>query len=130
MIGAGWLAVLSAVELLGPALALTIVIEVPVAVLMGLRGGRAVASVTLVNVVTNPVLNLIVLALVAWVPAVAYLPSVYWSVVTLLELVVVVVEWRLLLWALGGSSRRMLLTSVVMNAASFGAGLLVSWWRG
>ena len=40
------------------------------------------------------------------------------------EIAVVLVEWRLLLWALGGSPRRMLVVSAAMNAASALAGLV------
>jgi hypothetical protein len=40
------------------------------------------------------------------------------------EVVVVLVEWRLLVWALGGNSHRLLLVSAVMNAASALAGLV------
>jgi len=43
------------------------------------------------------------------------------------ELVVVVAEWRLLHWVLGGSSRRMLRVSLAINAASALAGIVV--WR-
>ena len=40
------------------------------------------------------------------------------------EALVVLVEWRLLVWALGGDSRRLLLISAAMNAASALAGLV------
>ena len=39
-----------------------------------------------------------------------------------------VVEWRLLVWALGGDPRRLLLISAAMNAASALAGLV--FWIG
>jgi hypothetical protein len=40
------------------------------------------------------------------------------------EVVVVIAEWRLLLWVLGGSSRRMLVVSLALNGASAAAGLI------
>ena len=43
------------------------------------------------------------------------------------EIVVVVAEWWLLLWTLGGSTSRMLRVSVAINAASALAALVV-WW--
>lgn len=94
-----------------------------VAVALGLRTRRAVAAVACVNLLTNPLLNYCgwVLALAVNWPASAasalgfLLPA---------EAVVIVIEWRLLLWALGGSSRRMLLISVAMNAASAAAGVV------
>jgi hypothetical protein len=109
---------------LASALALTIAIEVPVAALLGLRTRRAVAAVALVSVVTNPPLNFALLALGLALPGFAENAAAYWLTVAALELLAVLAEWRLLLWVLGGESRRMLVVSAVMNAASFGAGLV------
>lgn len=110
----------------GAALALTIAIEVTVAALLGLRSRRAVASVALVSVVTNPPLNLALLALALASPAFAENTVGYWFAVAALEVAAVLAEWRLLLWVLGGSPRRMLGVSAAMNAASFGAGLALA----
>jgi hypothetical protein len=41
------------------------------------------------------------------------------------EIVIVLVEWRLLRWALKKDSRKTLVLSAVMNTASFAAGLVV-----
>ena len=43
------------------------------------------------------------------------------------EAVVVVAEWGLLAWALGGGRRRLLLVSLAMNAASTLAGVILFW---
>jgi hypothetical protein len=91
---------------------------------MGLRGWRALSAVALVSVVTNPALNLTLVALRA--AGMLGSPVAYWSAVAALELLVVLAERRLLTWALGGSSRRMLLVSAAMNAASFGVGIVLS----
>jgi hypothetical protein len=108
------------------ALALTIAVEVPVAALLGLRSRRAVAAVALVSVVTNPPLNLALFALALTASAFAENPAAYWPTVALLETLAVLAEWRLLLWVLGGESRRMLGVSVAMNVVSFGTGLALS----
>lgn len=117
LIALGFSTIVGTALLLAPALVFTLVVEVPVAWLRGLRGRRALTAVVLVNLITNPLLNYVLLVA-------SQLASIriYWVVAAILEVAVVLVEWRLLLWALGGSSRRMLLTSVLMNAASFGVG--------
>jgi len=43
------------------------------------------------------------------------------------EAVVVVAEWGLLAWALGGGRRRLLLASLAMNGASTLAGVILLW---
>lgn len=111
---------------LSRALALTIAVELPVAALLGLRSRRAMAAVALVSVVTNPPLNLALFALALASPAFAEDTVGYWIAVATLEVAAVLAEWRLLLWVLGGSSRRMLGVSVAMNVASFGAGLALA----
>jgi hypothetical protein len=105
---------------LAEALALTLLVELPVAAALGLRSRRALAAVLCVNLVTNPALNL----LLASTEQTSFggLPRLLIGVV---EVAVVLIEWRLLLWALGGKSGTMLRTSAVMNAASWAAGVVV-----
>jgi hypothetical protein len=112
--------------LFAKALALTILVEVAVGALLGIRSPRGIATVALMNVVTNPPL--------VWVLAVAAMlfgigpastPAAYWGLVALLEAIVVTVEWRILRWVLGLESRRALWLSIALNAASFGLGLLL-----
>jgi hypothetical protein len=112
--------------LLGPALLMTLAIEIPVGMLRGLRSAREIGAVALVNLITNPLLNYVVLVLYISGRMGASGGWAYWGTIALLELLVVLAEWRMLLWALGGSSRRMLITSVLMNAASFGLGLAIA----
>jgi hypothetical protein len=100
-------------------LALTLAIELPVAALCGLRTRPALLAVALVDMLTNPPLNfagMLIARFVDW----SHWPALAWVLVA--EIVVVVVEWRLLLWALGGRPRRMLLVAGAMNAASALAG--------
>jgi hypothetical protein len=99
---------------------------VPVAFALGLRTRVAVLAVICINLITNPVLNLL-----------SYASTRLWdwqtSVVTVTlvlvgaEAVVVVAEWGLLAWALGGARRRLLLVSLAMNAASALAGVILFW---
>jgi hypothetical protein len=107
-------------------LALTLAIELPVAAALGLRDRRSLLAVACVSLITNPILTL-----TGWVLALRWdwASSAGSSGAFLLpaEILVVLVEWRLLLWALGGSPRRLLLVSSVMNAASVLAGVLLFW---
>jgi hypothetical protein len=104
-------------------LALTLAIELPVAAALGLRDRRSLLAVACVSLVTNPALTWTGWALsTLW----DWSGSAGGTVALLLpaEILVVAVEWRLLLWALGGDSRRLLLVSIVMNAASAMTGLV------
>ena len=111
---------------MGVALAVTLAIEVPVAAALGLRSRNALSAVVMVNLVTNPALNALylVVAGLGWLRGVPG-PALVALFITA-EAVVVVIEWRLLLWALGGRSPRMFATSLAMNAASAGIGLLLA----
>jgi len=102
---------------------LTLAIELPVAAAFGLRTRQALLAVVFVNLITNPVLNYLTIlgariAAPRQVPAAVYVPMLVAA-----EVLVIVVEWRLLVRALGGGSRRMLAVSAAMNAASAAAGL-------
>jgi hypothetical protein len=111
-----------ALELLS-ALALTLAIELPLAAALGLRTRRSLLTVALINLITNPLLNFIGLVLARfwdWGAA----PASAMPVIITAEVVVVLAEWRLLLWVLGGSSRRMLVVSLALNGASAAAGLI------
>jgi len=103
------------------ALLLTIAIEAAVAWLFGFRTLRPQLALAGINCLTNPALNLLLLVLAAR-GVQAQLP-----LVALLELGVVVVEWRLLVYALGGPPRRLFLLSLAANAASFLAGVVLFW---
>lgn len=94
---------------------------------LGLRSTRALAAVACVSLLTNPLLNFGGLLLAQAYDWSATTGSAL-AVVVPAEIAVVIVEGRLLLWALGGSPRRMLLVSVAINAASALAGLVL--WIG
>jgi hypothetical protein len=108
-------------------LSLTLAVELPVAAALGLRSGRALAAVACVSLFTNPLLTfggLLLAQAYDW----SSTPVTALAVIVPAEIAVVIGEWRLLLWALGGSPRRMLLVSAAMNAASALAGLV--FWVG
>lgn len=102
--------------------------ELPVAAGFRLRDRRSLVAVACVSLVTNPLLNWTGWALAAAVDWPAS-PAGVVAFLVPAEVVVVIAEWRLLLWALGGSSRRLLLVSAVMNAASALAGVVIFWLR-
>ncbi len=83
--------------------------------------------VALVNLVTNPLLTYLLLVAAHFAGWGGRTTSGYVALLMTGELVVVVAEWRLLLWALGGSPSRMLRVSIAINAASALAALVV-WW--
>jgi hypothetical protein len=102
------------------------VIELPVAAALGLRDRRSLLAVACVSLITNPLLTWSGWALATQVDWSATAAGTLGFLVPA-EIAVVLVEWRLLLWALGGSSRRLLLVSAVMNAVSALVGILAFW---
>lgn len=98
-------------------LLLTEAVEVPLARLLGVRG-RDLVFVMLANVLTNPAVNVLYAAAVVLTD----LPTA--PVLAVLELAAVAVEWLVYRSAVG--AKRPLLISLVCNAASFGAGLLLN----
>lgn len=104
------------------ALLLTLAVELPVAALLGLRNSRALLAVVAVNLLTNPALNLALIALALSGRGVGAAGAL---ALCALEIAAVSAEWVLLLAVLGGSRRRTLGVAIAMNAASFAAGLLV-----
>lgn len=114
--------------LLGLALAvplvLTIVVELAVGYAIGLRGSRGRRAVVWANVMTNPPLVLLLML------ALFFGGASYWALVAVLELAVVAVEWRLLVWALGLRPRRAAWSSAGLNVSSFAVGVVLFFVRG
>jgi len=103
------------------ALLLTVAIEDGIAWLFGYRTARLLLAVAMINCITNPALNFLLL-LLAWQGV-----EVTLLLVVLLEVLVVLVEWRLLVYVIGQPKRRLFFLSLTANAASFLAGLLIFW---
>lgn len=104
------------------ALTLTIWIEAIVAYLSGFKKKTELTVIALLNVITNLLLNCILLIA----------NNVYrfsWSGwllgVVILEIIIILIEWRVLVSVLGYNSRKMLVLSLVMNIASCLLGIIV-----
>lgn len=120
------------------ALAMTIVAEVAVAAVAGWRAPESLRSIVLVNLITNPALNAVIL-----ISAFTFgLGNTYGSqfgdrlvlgIWVVGEVIVTVAEWRMLVQVTSGrwSSRRLLALSTVSNLVSAGipvaVGLFTNW---
>jgi hypothetical protein len=102
------------------ALFLTLAVEIGIAWLFRLRSKTELLTIGLINVITNPLLNYLIL-----VNGYFHLVPQNFALVLLLESGVVIAEWRLLLWVLHRKAPRMLALALIMNACSYLAGLLV-----
>lgn len=101
-------------------LGLTLGIELAGAGLLGVRGRRDLLLVTLVNVVTNPVLGLVLDGI--WL-GLGILPG--WYIILPLEAAVIVVEWLLYRGRLEFDKIHPLVLSLVLNGISYLGGCLV-----
>jgi hypothetical protein len=101
------------------ALGLTIIIELIVAVVFGYRNKISLLTVILINIITNPIANWIVVLNRATNTVSETILIVF------VELAVVIVEWKLLTAILKKDSMKMFLLSLSMNAASYLFGLIL-----
>lgn len=102
-------------------LSITLFIECITAFLAGYREKRFILVLILVNVITNPVINYIML-----VVSMLGGNKGYYTVLMILESAAVLSEWKLLDYTFPGRSRSFLILSVVMNSASYLAGLFIN----
>ncbi len=102
------------------ALFLTIAIELVVAFLLDFKKKLEIVTIVFINSLTNPTLNYLLLV------------NDYFSffdtnllIILLLELMVVLIEWRLLFWVLREKTKKLLLLSLVMNFCSYIVGVIM-----
>lgn len=109
------------------ALTLTVLIECTAAfILFGVRRPGDLGTLALINVVTNPVLN-IMLALTSILTGARSLTEPPLVIaLALLELAVVLAEWKLIAWLLPAWKPRALLMALILNGVSLAAGLVLS----
>ncbi len=103
------------------ALILTILIEETVIFLLGYRNKNTFLVVSLVNVITNPIANFIVMANNIFN---IIKPDI--SLVIILEVLIVYIEWKILEYALPNQEKQSyLILSIIMNLASFLTGIIL-----
>ncbi|MDR3575801.1 MAG: hypothetical protein P4L50_18220 [Anaerolineaceae bacterium] len=103
------------------ALLLTVAIEAGVAWLFGFRTVGSQLAVAMINCITNPALNYLLLVL-GWRGVTVTLPKLI-----ALEALVVLIEWGLLVYVFENPKGRLFTLSLAANTASFLAGLLIFW---
>jgi hypothetical protein len=104
------------------ALILTIVIEAGIVWLLGWRRKSEIWAVVLINVITNPLLNYLIL-----VNSHFQLISQTNALILCLEAVVIIAEWRLLAYVFRRRDKKLLWVAALINTASFLGGLIVFW---
>ena len=102
------------------ALVLTTAIEVVVALFFGYRKKSEIATIILINLITNPLLNYLL-----FINNYFGTVQINTIIIIFLEIVVVFVEWRLLKFVLQQNSKKLFALSVVMNFCSYIAGVLI-----
>jgi len=102
------------------ALFLTIAIELIVSFILGFRNKKEIIAIILINIITNPVLNYLLLI------------NNYFNIfkanvfiVLFLEVLIVLAEWKLLVYIIEGKSYKLLKLSFMINFCSYIAGVLI-----
>jgi hypothetical protein len=104
------------------AFVLTVLLEVAVALAFGLRRRPEIGAVVLVNVFSHPLLICLL-----WTIASLRATPIRGLEILMLEAGAVLVEWRLLCYAIPRhSAKRLFVLSLTMNAASYLSGMALS----
>lgn len=103
------------------ALLLTEIVEFFAAYLLGHKGKNFYRTLALVNVITNPLINYIILVLYT-----LKLLHFRLIIIIILEIIVIFAEWGILSYAMNKKGKSFLALSIIMNTASFLAGVLIS----
>jgi hypothetical protein len=103
-------------------LVLTLVLELFMAYLFGYRKKKEILAITFINLITNPLMNFIILVLAIYFEL-FYNFSIFYPLV--LEFLVIIVEWLLLKYTIDQKSSSLLKLSIVMNLFSLIFGLII-----
>jgi len=102
------------------ALTLTEIVELTVAYLLGFRKKSIIITIISVNLITNPVLNYLLLL------------NYHFSfikhnliIILFLEMVMVFVEWKILVYALIDKPKNLFKLSLIMNFCSYLSGVFI-----
>jgi hypothetical protein len=113
-------------------LSITLFIEIIVAIPFAIKHKYVIPSVILVNLITQPILSLITLQSIIYsfkLNVRSYNAYYGGNNLYLLEILVILIEWLLLSFALTRTKKTTLLfMSVLMNTASYFAGLLMQFF--
>lgn len=101
------------------ALFLTIIIELAVTFFFGFRKKLEIITIVFVNLFTNPILNYLLLVNDHF----SFFKSSL-LIILLLEVVVVLIEWKLLVFALQEKPKKLLALSLAMNFCSYIVGVI------
>lgn len=103
------------------ALVFTIIIECIIAFFFGYKDKKSLVVVLLINLLTNPLLNYILL--ICYNFQIVY--NVIFAITIVLEITIVFVEWKILFSVLEKDKKKLLLLSIVMNLVSFLSGFII-----
>jgi hypothetical protein len=102
-------------------LILTILIEETVIFLLGYRNKNTFLVVVLINVITNPIANYIVM-----INNIFNIIKPDISLAIILEVLIVYSEWKILEYALPNQEKQSyLILSIIINLASFSTGIIL-----
>jgi hypothetical protein len=117
--------IFNALWALASALLLTIAVEAAVGWLLGLRTFRGQLVLLLINIITNPLLNLAIQTLAHF--GIYAMKSPFDPLLIGFECAVIAAEAALLKAALGKTTGRAVALSVAVNLSSWVAGALILW---
>lgn len=106
------------------ALIMTLIIELGMALILKVRDKLDLLYIALINCITNPILNIILVLIVSF-----FVKNniVFYIIVIIFEIIVVFVEYLFYKNRLKYNRISLLLFSFILNASSFGLGLIYNY---
>ena len=102
-------------------LVLTIIIEVVVGIIIGIKNKKDILNIVLVNMITNPIVNIVPIMLNIYVSLKARNISIY-----ILEVVILFTEGLIYKKVLSYKKLNYFLISFILNLSSYGIGLILN----
>ena len=102
-------------------LILTIIIEVIVGIIIGIRNKKDILNIVLVNMITNPIVNIVPITLNVYVSLKARTISIY-----ILEVIVLFTEALIYKKVLKYKKINYFLISLILNLSSYGIGEILN----
>ena len=96
-------------------LILTIIIELITSIIMGIKNKRELFIIILINICTNPII-----VYISNIIAMVYNVTLYWFIILIMEIIVVIVEWKMIEIYMEIEKKRAFKISLINNIVSFG----------
>lgn len=103
-------------------LLLTIIIELAISLILGIKEKKDINNIIIINCITNPILNIILLIIMYFISN----NIIIYSLIFIFEIIVIYLEYLYYKNRIIFKNINILLFSIILNTISFMTGLIIS----